>query len=217
MDLYEALYTTRAMRRVKPDPVPDDVVRSMLDAAIRAPSGSNAQQWRMVAVTDADTRAALGNLYRESYRQLHETIYAGWREKTAASDDDQAKRVISSSDWLGEHFGEVPLVVLFFDRNDPSGGSIYPAVWSLQLAARGHGVGTTLTTVLGLFKQDEVFELLGVPSDKGWILRAAIPCGYPTGVWGVAKRKPVNDVAYQDRWGSDLPWAIDEPLWGGGD
>ncbi|MDH3471364.1 MAG: nitroreductase family protein [Acidimicrobiia bacterium] len=215
MDLYEALYTTRAMRRVKPDPVPDEVVQSMLDAAIRAPSGSNAQQWRMVAVTDPDTRAALGELYADAYRQLHETIYDGWRERTAQSGDDQARRVISSSDWLGENFGQVPLVVLFFDRNDPTGGSIYPAVWSLQLAARGHGIGTTLTTILGRFKQSEVFELLGVPADKGWALKAAIPCGFPMGRWGIAKRKAVNEVAYLDRWEGDLPWTIDEPLWGG--
>ncbi len=65
MDLYEALYTTRAMRRVRPDPIPDDVVASMLDAAIRAPSGSNAQSWRWLTVTDRDTLAAMGRLYAD--------------------------------------------------------------------------------------------------------------------------------------------------------
>ncbi len=73
MDLYEALYTTRAMRRVRPDPIPDHVVASMLDAAIRAPSGSNAQSWRWLTVTDRDTLAAMGRLYATAWQTLLET------------------------------------------------------------------------------------------------------------------------------------------------
>jgi nitroreductase len=213
MDLYEALYTTRAMRRVKPDPVPIEVIKQMVDAAIRAPSGSNAQNWRMVAVTDHDQRTALGKLYGEAWELLQDQMYAGARQKAEAAGDEQMLRIMSSSAWLGEHFGEVPLVVLFFDRNDPSGGSIYPAVWSLQLAARGQGVGTTLTTILGFFRQDEVFQLLGVPAGKGWQLRAAVPCGYPLGNWGVAQRRPAHDVTFRDTWGEAPPWTIYEPMW----
>lgn len=217
MDLHEALYTTRAMRRVKPDPIPDDVVRSMLDAAIRSPSGSNAQNWRWLTVTDRSTMHELGRLYSEAWVELNETIYKGKREEADASGDEAAQRIYSSSQWLADNFGESPLVVLPYHRNDPSGASIYPGVWSLMLAARGHGVGTTMTTILGIFKQSEVADLLGVPLEKGWLNAAAIPCGYPLGRWGLAKRAPVQDVVYEERWGEFPEWVQDEPLWNPGE
>ncbi len=215
MDLFEALYTTRAMRRVHPDPVPEEVVRAMLDATIRAPSGGNAQQWRFVAVTDRQVFGELAPLYKDAFATLQSTVYAGRRERAAVSGDEQSLRVLSSSQWLADHFAEVPLVVLAFHRNDPTGASIYPAVWSMMLAARGHGVGTTLTTILGFFKSDEVFELIGVPPDKGWQLAAAVTAGYPRGRWGVAKRPPVHEVVYADRWGAAPAWTQNEPVWDG--
>lgn len=213
MDLYEALYTTRAMRRVKPDPIPDDVLRSMLDAAIRSPSGSNSQNWRWLTVTDRSTMKELGKLYAEAWIELNETVYKGARAKAEASGNESMQRIYSSSQRLADNFGDSPLVVLPYHRNDPSGASIYPAVWSLMLSARSFGVGTTLTTVLGIFRQKEVADLLGVPLDKGWQNAAAIPCGYPLGRWGVAKRDPVQDVVYEERWGDKPEWTLDEPLW----
>jgi nitroreductase len=214
MDLNEALYTTRAMRRVKPDPVPEDVVKRMLDAAIRSPSGGNTQNWRFVTVTRPDLRAEMGRLYAEAWVELNRTVYAGKREQAEQSGDEQTVRVMRSSQWLADHFGEVPLVVLAYHRNDPTGASIYPAVWNLMLAARGAGVGTTLTTILGAFRHDEVAALLGVPVEKGWRNAAAVPCGYPLGRWGLAKRAPAQAVTYADEWGSSPEWTIDEPLWG---
>ncbi len=82
-----------------------------------------------------------------------------------------------------------------------------------MLAARGHGVGTCLTTILGEFRAEETDALLGVPTDRGWKQAAAISCGYPTGRWGLAQRNPVHQVAYADRWGSPVAWRLDEPLW----
>ena len=213
MDLNEALYTTRAMRRVKPDPIPDDVVRSMLDAAIRSPSGGNSQNWRWLTVTDRATVRDLGRLYAEAWAELNATFYKGVKEAAEARGDVATTRILSSSQWLADNFDQVPLVVLSYHRNDPSGASVYPGVWSLMLAARSHGVGTTLTTVLGIFKQKEVAELLGVPLDKGWQNAAAIPCGYPLGRWGLAKRAPVQDVVYEERWGESPAWTLNEPLW----
>lgn len=213
MDLYEALYTTRAMRRVSSDPIPDDVVKSMLDAAIRAPSGGNTQQWRFLTVSNRATVARLGELYGQAFTMMQESIYAGARERAEQEGDTQALRVMSSSQWLAENFADVPLVVFPFSRNDPTGSSIYPATWNLMLAARGHGVGTTLTTILAYFKGAELFELLGVPADKGWSNAAAITCGYPLGRWGVAKRSPVHDVVYSERWGDAPGWRLDEPAW----
>ena len=213
MDLYEALYTTRAMRRVSSDPIPTDIVKAMLDAAVRSPSGGNSQNWRWLTVTDRATVQSLGVLYAQGWEELNETFYKGKKEATLASGDEATKRVLSSSQWLADNFDKVPLVVLPYHRNDPTGASIYPAVWSLMLAARGHGVGTTLTTILGLFKHGEVAELLGVPLDKGWQNAAAIPCGYPLGRWGVGQRSPVHEVVYEERWGSGPGWRVEEALW----
>lgn len=212
MDLTEALYTTRAMRRVKPDPIPDDAIAAMMDAAIRAPSGGNNQNWRWLTVADPDTRAALGPLYRDAWDELQNTLYKGRREAAEASGDTQTIRVMKSSQWLADNFEQVPLLVFALHRNDPSGASIYPAVWNLMLAARGLGIGTTLTTILGIFKQAEVFELLGVPADKGWSIAATVSCGYPLGRWGVAARGPAHEVTYAERWGQAPAWTVDEPL-----
>ena len=139
MDLYEALYTTRAMRRVHPDPVPEEVVRIMLDAAVRAPTGGNLQQWRFLTVTDPEVKRSLGPLYRRAWNTLQTTVYAGVRERAEAAGDDQTLRILRSSQWLADHFEEVPLWILAFDRSDPTGGSIFPAVWSMMLAARARG------------------------------------------------------------------------------
>jgi nitroreductase len=217
MDLTEALYTTRAMRRVTSDPVPDDVVAAMIDAAIRSPSGGNSQNWRWLTVSDRDTIAALGELYSMAWAELNATLYAGRAEAAAARGDDATTRVMSSAQWLADNFAQIPLVVLPYHRNDPTGASIYPAVWNMMLAARGHGVGTTLTTVLGIFRHDEVAQLLDVPTDKGWTNAAAVTCGYPIGRWGRAERPPAHTVAYSERWGREPPWRVDEPLWSGDD
>ncbi len=213
MDLKEALYTTRAMRRVKPDPVPPDAVAAILDAAIRAPSGGNSQNWRFLSVTDGETKAALGPAYRRAFEQLNQTIYRGRLEKAEADGDDGALRVMRSSAWLAENFEHVPLWLMAFSRNDPSGASIYPAVWSAMLAARGLGLGTCLTTILGIFEESTTFEILGVPTDKGWSLKAAVSCGYPTGRWGRAERAPAHLVAYSERWGDPFEPQVPEPLW----
>ena len=213
MDLTEALYTTRAMRRVGPDPIAHAVVAKILDAAIRAPSGSNAQNWRMIVVDEPEMRARLGPLYREAYQKLQEEVYAGRRAAAEASGDEAILRVMRSSDWLAENFEQVPMWLFFFTRNDPSGASIYPAVWSSMLAARGEGVGSCLTTILGAFRSTEVFGLLEVPTDKGWQLGAAVSCGHPLGKWGVAKRVPAEDVTFHNNWGTPLSFDVGGPLW----
>jgi len=213
MDLYDALYTTRAMRRVRPDPIPDEVVALMMDAAVRAPSGGNTQNWRWVLVTNPQVKEPLGELYRQAWDELNTTIYAGRREAAEAAGDEATLRIMRSSQWLADHFAEVPLVVLPYHRNDPTGASIYPAVWNLMLAARGQGIGCTMTTILGIFKHAEVAKLLGVPIDRGWTNAAAVTCGYPLGRWGLARRAPAHRIAYADRWGRAPTWKVDGPLW----
>lgn len=213
MELLEALYTTRAMRRVSSDPIPDEVTAAMLDAAVRAPSGGNTQNWRFVTVTDPATRALLGDLYRDAFDQLQETVYRKSWTQAKAEGDEATLRIMRSSAWLAENFEQVPLWLTVFSRNDPTGASIYPAVWSAMLAARGLGVGTCLTTILGIFKQTEVFDVLGVPHDRGWTMNAAVSCGYPLGRWGLARRSPAHQVAYAERWGDPPAFTVDAPMW----
>ncbi|MCG5219838.1 nitroreductase family protein [Streptosporangium soli] len=213
MNIFEALYTTRAMRRVKPDPIPQDVQRSILDAAIRAPSGGNAQSWRFLLVDDPAVRGRLGPLYRDALGRLFEGHYKVLREKAEESGDEQTLRVLRSAKHLADHFEGYPLLLFAFTRNDPGGGSIFPSVWSAQLAARAHGVGSALTSVLGIFHKEETFEILGVPGDKGWNLSCMVTFGYPTGRWGVAPRRPVHEVSYRNRWGEPVGFEIPEPLW----
>ena len=140
MDLYEALYTTRAMRRVKPDPVPDDVQALILDAAIRAPSGGNIQSWRFLLVDDPQIKARVGPLYRESLVELWQTAYKD-RRVAAEADPGSATsarffRMARSAQYLADHFEDVPLFMFAFAPDEQSGGSIFPAVWSAMLAAR---------------------------------------------------------------------------------
>src|SRR5580700_1945550 len=196
MDLYEALYTCRAMRRVRPEPVPLEVQTRMLDAAIRAPTGGNAQTWHFLLVDDPAVKAQLGPLYRDSMDQLWRTIYAPRIEQAAADPDHpdsrQFESVRRSAQHLADHFEDFPLFLFGFAQLDRSGGSIFPAVWSAQLAARAEGVGSALTAVLGVFHGSEAYDILGVPPEEGWIMACCVSFGYPLGRWGVAPRRPVQ-------------------------
>ena len=217
MDVFEALYTTRAMRRVKEDPVPDEIIKSMIDSAIRAPSGSNRQDWRFVAVTDQEVRTQLADIYKETWDYYVKSFYNSSSDLGASNLKDKeqiesVRRISNSASWLAENYDKVPLLVLAFSRNDPTGSSIYPAIWSLMLAARSHGIGTCLTTVMS-FKTEEVYEVLDIPADKGWALNATITAGYPLGKWGVAERKPVEEVTFLNKWGQSPDWNLTEPLW----
>ena len=217
MDVFEALYTTRAMRRVKEDPIPDEIIKSMIDSAIRAPSGSNRQDWRFLAVTDQKVRNQLANIYRETWDYYVKSFYNSSSDLGASNLKDKeqiesVRRISNSASWLAENYDKVPLFVLAFSRNDPTGSSIYPAIWSLMLAARSHGIGTCLTTVMS-FKTEEVYEVLDIPADKGWALNATITAGYPLGKWGVAERKPVEEVTFLNKWGQSPDWNLTEPLW----
>ena len=217
MDVFEALYTTRAMRRVKEDSIPDNVIKSIMDSAIRAPSGSNRQDWKFLVVTDKKTREELADIYRETWDYYVKSFYNDSEDLGASSlknkdEIETVKRISNSASWLAENYHKVPLLVLAFSRNDPTGSSIYPAIWNLMLAARGHGVGTCLTTVMN-FKTEDVYKVLNVPSNKGWTLNATITAGYPLGEWGVAARKPVEEVTYLNKWGESPDWNLTEPLW----
>ncbi len=216
MDVYEALYTTRAMRRVKPDPIPLDVQQRIMDAAIRAPSGGNAQGWRFLWVDDVGLKAKLGPIYRDCLSRLWSGVYKERVELAEKNPDAPGsagfRRMRASAMWLADHFEVYPLILFAYGQGDPSGGSIFPAVWSAQLAARAEGIGSALTSVFH-FRLAEVNELLGVPQDKSWNFYACVTFGYPTGKWGIAPRVPVHKVMHRNRWGDPIGFEVPQPLW----
>lgn len=216
MDVYEALYTTRAMRRVKPDPIPRDAQARILDAAIRAPSGGNTQNWRFLLLDDPEVKAQLGPYYRQAIASLWTGFYVDRIEAANAHPElEESKsmlRVQKSAQWLADHFEEVPLYLFGFAQHDTSGSSIYPAVWSAMLAARSEGIGTSLTQAFA-FHATDVLEILGVPTDEGWNMACCVSFGYPTGRWGVGARQPVHEVAFRNRWGEPVGFEVPAPLW----
>jgi nitroreductase len=207
MDIYEALYTTRAMRRLKPDPIPLDAQARILDAAIRAPN--TGEQWRFVLVDDPAIKARLGPLYRQAAERMAADF--GVDLAQVAATDTPMGRAARSARYLERNFERVPLLLVGFSRTGGSG--ILPALWSAMLAARAEGIGSTMTTILGVYRQAEASEILGVPKDAGWTMPAVIPMGYPRGRWGVGARKPVHDVAARNSWDGDLGFTVPTPLW----
>jgi nitroreductase len=210
MNIHEALYTTRAMRRLKPDPIPHDVQARILDAAIRAPHIG--EGWRFILVDDADIRSRLADLYRQAWSKLFEQMGASL-DDLLQSDSPHGKAA-RSGNHLAQHFQDVPLILIGLGRSK-DGSDIYPAVWNAMLAARAEGVGSTLTGVLQSFFPDEAFDILGIPKDAGWHMHGVVPMGYPTGKWGVAARKPVHEVASRNSFDGDLGFTVPEPLWPG--
>ena len=197
MDVFEAMKTTRAMRRLDPDrPVSDADLWTILEMAAKGATGGNSQPVRWIVVRDADKRRRLGEIYRGCWAE----VGALYRQRTAP-DDTQTARILTSADHLGEHMGEAPVIILPASKaGDPA--SVFPGVQNLFLAARALGLGTTLTTVHKL-REDAVRAVLDIPDDvTTW---AMIPVGYPTGKWGEAKRRPIEEIVYWDSWRATTP------------
>ena len=200
------LTTTRAVRKrldlgraVEPE-----VIEECLRLAIQAPTGGNSQGWRWIVVTDPAKRAALADLYRKGWGPY---IAAG---RSATPDPElQQARVIDSASYLADHLHEVPVHVIpcIYGRELTGGalvgsaglyGSIYPAVWSFQLALRSRGLGSAFTT-LHLPYADDAAELLGIPD--GVVQTALIPVAYFTGEdFQPAARRPVEEITYWNGW-----------------
>ena len=198
MDLHEAMYSLRAMRRLKTDPVPEELIWKVLDAAIRAPSGGNRQPWNFIVVTDAEKKRKIGEWYLDGWNAVY-----GAAQGAMQAEGDQA-RTLRSADHLANHLAEAPVFIIPTVRASGvaavsgMGSSIFPAVQNLMLAARAEGLGTTLTT-LHKAHEAEVKELLGVP--EGVETMCLIPMGWPKGKFGQGPRLPVEKVTYWDGWG----------------
>lgn len=217
MDLHEAIYTTRAMRRMKPDPVPDDALRRIFDAAARAPSSGNQQRCRFLIVTDPEMKATIQPIYRECLDELNRTTYADVQARIETDSDDpavaQSRRIDSSAQWFADNLNHAPMLIFVFGK-DGGETTTFPALWNLCLAARAEGLGTAITTLLKIQKR-RVEDLLGVPDDGVWHMHGMVPVGYPTGRWGLAVRKPAHLAVFQEEWGEPVPWEIPEALWTG--
>jgi nitroreductase len=203
MDFFDVVTTQRAIRRLTTDPIPDAAVRQIMDAAICAPSGGNRQGWSFLVVRDAVRRQRLGELYREAWGELMKLpYYAGVAKEPP---DSPAAKMLASARHLGEHLGEAPVLVMAcialesgIKATLTTGASIYPAVQNIMLAARALGIGSCITTI-HRFRDAQVKELLGIPSDVE--TAALIPLGYPLGKFGRPPRRPLRQVAFADRWG----------------
>ena len=216
MDLLEALYTTRAMRRVRPDPIPVDVQARIMDAAVRAPSGGNQQNWRFLLVDDPASRRPPWPPLPARHAAVDDALRPSWPRRPRNPDDPESVQMLKvqrSAQWLADHFEEVPLYLFPFCQHDPTGGSIYPAVWSAMLAARAEGVGSCLTVLLGLFHRAETLDVLGSQPDQGWVMAGCVSFGYPTGRWDVAPRRPVHEVTNRNGWNGDPGFDPRAPLW----
>jgi nitroreductase len=183
------------------------VIEECLRLAVQAPSGSNRQGWRWVVVTDESKRAALAELYRRGFGPYITRGRPSARDPADQADPaDQMSRVARSAIWLAEHFHEVPVHVVPCIEDYTKGqrhaglyGSIYPAVWSFQLALRSRGLGSVLTTI-HLVHEREAAELLGIPD--GVLQAGLLPVGYFTGAdFRPARRRPVEELTYWDHWG----------------
>jgi nitroreductase len=186
-------------------PVPLDVVREALEVALQAPTGGNAQTWHWIVVTDPEKRAAVAGMYARSYARYRASSGRAYADATRQA---VQQRVSSSADYLAEHMGEVPVLVIGaiftgaeeFEPGSQAGlwGSLLPAAWSLQLALRARGLGSAWTT-LHLAYEREIAELLGIPPTvrQGVLL----PVAYTVGTdFRAAHRAPLDDVLHVDGW-----------------
>lgn len=203
--LFEALYSTRALRRYKPDPVPDDVLFQVIDAGIRAPAGGNAQVWHFLIVRDEAKRRRIGELYMKTW----ETYGKRFLDRPEAIEEmpRQMQLVIRSTDHLARHFAEAP-VHLFVCGPEQSQGTVYPAMQNILLACRGVGLGSVITMFHRPYTK-ELQELLGIPEDQ--VAHGLLPIGWPSDKIGPVTRRPVHKVASLDHWGNAWDYAEQQP------
>lgn len=201
----ELLSTTRAVRK-RLDltrPVPRDVILDCIRLAQQAPTGGNMQGWRWVVVTDVEKRRKLGEFYRAGADDYLPRLKAALE----ASGDEQTRRVYDSAAYLADHLKDVPVLVIPCltggppppGRARPIYASIFPAVWSFNLALRARGLGTVITH-FHLHNEREAAELLGLPDDA--VQTALLPVAYTLGQdFKPAVRPPPETITYFDSWG----------------
>lgn len=201
MPLGEAIYSLRAIRRLKSDPIPDEDLKAILEATIRAPNGGNQQPWHFIVVKRPELRQQLGALYREAW-------WAKRKDQGINGPEDISpdNHTSMSAMKLADEIGEAPVMVLVCAtaKGPGAAGSIIPSVQNMLLAARAYGVGGTIAT-LHAQVMERVHQLFDIPDTAQVVY--CIPLGYPRGNFGSNRRKPVPEVCSYDAWGAPVPWA----------
>jgi len=203
MPLEEAMQTQRAIRRLKPDPVDDALLRRLLELALKAPTGSNAQNWEFIVVRDPAVKAKFAKWNRQAF-----SLY-GRLGRRSNQDDPKMLRVIDAVQWQADHFEEIPVLIIPCLKGPRMPfpaiaatsyyGSIFPSIQNFLLAARAVGLGAALIT-LPLWNTFAARRALGLP----WNVTpcAVIPVGWPQGRYGPTTRRPIEDVVSIDRYGN---------------
>jgi len=205
-DVFEIMGTTRSMRRLKPDPVPDALIRKILEAGACAANGGNTQKWRFLVVKDPEIKKKVAVWYKKAFDEVVGPRYAS-SPPPPGSDAAKYQRQHSAVQYLTDHYHEAPVWIVACLEDGPNpgrgaGASIYPAVQNMILAIRALGLGTTLTT-RHLLHEKEAEAALGLP--PGVHSYAILPVGYPMGKFGPVGRGPLADIVYQDKWGERYP------------
>jgi len=205
-DVLDLMHHCRAMRRLLPNPVPEDVLLRLVDAANQAPSGSNAQPAGWIVVRDEQQRRRIAELNLSAVRAYLEM--RATRPVLSHQDSGRQERIGAAVRWQAEHLQELPALIFACIELPPArvdgflaglgaGGSIWPGVQNLLLAARALGLGATPTTIV-FRDRGAVKAVLNMPENVEPV--CMIPIGYPRGHFGPVTRRPVAEIMRWDRW-----------------
>ncbi len=196
----EAMFTQRAIRRMKPDPLPVRDLKLILDAASKAPNGGNRQVGRFLLITDRAVIQDLGKLYREAWWAKRADEKQPWTRREDIPEHDKNHR---SAARLADEIKDAPCIVLACAPSPGMAHSILPACQNLMLAARTLGIGSVLTT-LHPKVMERVHALLKIPKEVA--ILHVIPLGYPQGHFGPNSRLPTSQTTFFNTWGTPVPW-----------
>jgi nitroreductase len=195
----EVLFTQRSVRKFKPDPIPVEDLRLIIEAAVKAPNGGNRQVGRFLLVTDRGKIREFARLYHEAWwaKRLDER---GWTSKADIPPEERTYRAASE---LADTIGEVPAIVFALAEGNGPANSVIPACQNLMLAAWALGIGSIPTT-LHAKVMDRFYQMFGIPRDVGF--HFCIPLGYPAVKYGPSRRRPTSETTHLDRWQGRVPW-----------
>ncbi len=213
--LLEGITTTRAIRRYRDEPVPDAILRDILFAATRGPSGSNRQPFRFLVLNDGDRSRQARELIADGARQL----WGIKRERdqydrgSGADNDSPKSRMARTMQDYVDQFAKVPCLILpclqrYREPDEMEGASVYPAVQNLLLAARATGYGGVITGFHRMV-EPQLRELLDIPEEV--FIACPVTLGMPAGQHGPVRRRPLQEFVFSDRWGDSPDWATDPP------
>ena len=206
-EFFELVGNVRAMRRLKPDPVPEELIFKVLNAGVQAASGQNLQPWEFVLVDDPDKKQWFADQYRDAMHSRFGISVAEIEDRT-----DKLARQLQAVLYQIEHMHETPYLLFVCGKRDwpfkvaqedrvglapPNYGAVYPCVQNILLACRAVGLGAALTTMHQVF-EDELHAYLGIPHEYGVVV--TMPIGWPIGNFGPVKRVPAEKKTHLNQW-----------------